>query len=98
MAAAHGAARRCIRRLRAMRRPYTGRAQEEDGLGLNMPSTLFPRQCRGAVLGEDAYREAITTALYERQAQRTGKPFVIHDGPPFANGPLHIGRRRRLVR
>ncbi len=31
--------------------------------------------------------------LYERiQAQRTGAPtFVLHDGPPFANGDVHIG-------
>jgi len=30
--------------------------------------------------------------LWNWQAQQTDRPlFVLHDGPPFANGPLHIG-------
>ncbi len=31
--------------------------------------------------------------LYERvlEKNKDGKPFVLHDGPPYANGPIHIG-------
>lgn len=25
------------------------------------------------------------------EKNRDGKPFVLHDGPPYANGPIHIG-------
>ena len=31
-------------------------------------------------------------------AKRTGrKPFVLHDGPPYANGHLHIGHALNKV-
>lgn len=31
--------------------------------------------------------------LYERvlEKNKDGEPFVLHDGPPYANGPIHIG-------
>lgn len=31
--------------------------------------------------------------IYERvlEKNKDGKPFVLHDGPPYANGPIHIG-------
>lgn len=31
--------------------------------------------------------------LYRRvlEKNKDGKPFVLHDGPPYANGPIHIG-------
>ena len=31
--------------------------------------------------------------IYERvlEKNRDGKPFILHDGPPYANGPIHIG-------
>ena len=25
------------------------------------------------------------------EKNKDGKPFVLHDGPPYANGPIHIG-------
>lgn len=25
-------------------------------------------------------------------SKSSGKPFILHDGPPYANGDLHIGR------
>ena len=25
------------------------------------------------------------------EKRRTAKPFILHDGPPYANGPIHIG-------
>ena len=30
--------------------------------------------------------------IYQRQAQdNPGEPFTLHDGPPYANGDLHMG-------
>ena len=31
----------------------------------------------------------LPTRVLEKNAD--GKPFVLHDGPPYANGPIHIG-------
>ena len=31
--------------------------------------------------------------IYEQvlEKNKDGKPFILHDGPPYANGPIHIG-------
>ena len=26
-----------------------------------------------------------------KEKNKNGKPFIVHDGPPYANGPIHIG-------
>jgi len=37
--------------------------------------------------------------LWEWQSKQIRRPlFVLHDGPPFANGPLHIGHFLNKVR
>jgi isoleucyl-tRNA synthetase len=37
--------------------------------------------------------------LWEWQTKQIHRPlFVLHDGPPFANGPLHIGHFLNKVR
>ena len=60
---------------------------------LNLPETAFPMR------GDLAKREPAWLAewtdkkLYQRIRQaRQGKPkFILHDGPPYANGDIHIG-------
>ncbi|TCJ15371.1 isoleucine--tRNA ligase [Parasulfuritortus cantonensis] len=60
---------------------------------LNLPDTPFPMR------GDLAKREPGWIAqwrerkLYEKiRAQSKGRPlFVLHDGPPYANGDIHIG-------
>lgn len=41
----------------------------------------------------DRYLQRCTEDLYEWQAANrpADKPFIIHDGPPYANGALHVG-------
>lgn len=41
----------------------------------------------------DQYLQQCTTALYQWQAAHRpeDKPFLLHDGPPYANGSLHVG-------
>ncbi len=60
---------------------------------LNLPDTKFPMR------GDLAKREPLMLAswqdrgFYQRiRAARRGAPrFVLHDGPPYANGDIHIG-------
>ncbi len=60
---------------------------------LNLPDTLFPMR------GDLAKREPLMLKqwqerqFYERiRAASVGRPrFVLHDGPPYANGDIHIG-------
>src|SRR5699024_1865009 len=60
---------------------------------LLMPKTAFPM--RGNLPNkEPVRREGWEEAnLYEKSLERTkGRPlFLLHDGPPYANGSLHIG-------
>lgn len=60
---------------------------------LNLPRTTFPMQA-GLVQSEPKRLEKWqATGLYGRiRAARAGAPrFVLHDGPPFANGDVHVG-------
>ena len=60
---------------------------------LNLPETPFPMR------GDLARREPLwirqwqETRLYERLRERCkGRPkYVLHDGPPYANGDIHMG-------
>ena len=60
---------------------------------LNLPQTAFPMEAR-LVQNEPARLEKWKSSrLYEQiQAARAGAAkWVLHDGPPFANGDIHIG-------
>jgi len=60
---------------------------------LNLPDTVFPMR------GDMAKREPQMLARWQEQqrykklrAAKAGKPkFILHDGPPYANGDIHIG-------
>ncbi len=60
---------------------------------LNLPETSFPMR------GDLAKREPAwlkswqERKVYERirQARKGAKKFILHDGPPYANGDIHIG-------
>ena len=60
---------------------------------LNLPETEFPMR------GNLAQREPQMLARWTeqdlygavRQAKAGKKPFILHDGPPYANGSIHIG-------
>src|SRR5699024_1818508 len=60
---------------------------------LLMPKTKFPM--RGNLPNKEPVRreEWEANKVYEKSLARTeGRPlFVLHDGPPYANGDLHIG-------
>ncbi len=60
---------------------------------MNLPTTDFPM--RGNLPQNEPKRlekweaEGLYWKVLEKNAQ--GTPFVLHDGPPYANGPIHIG-------
>lgn len=60
---------------------------------VNLPSTDFPMRANLPQREPEtlAYWEEIK--LYEElcKKNRGKKPFVLHDGPPYANGDLHMG-------
>ncbi len=66
---------------------------------LNLPKTSFPMRAdltrnEPRMLDfwkeTDAYREMVN-------ANRDGKTYVLHDGPPYANGHIHIGTAMNKV-
>src|SRR5260370_5609399 len=60
---------------------------------LNLPQTDFPMKADLVAREPERLKKWAEGKLYEQiQAQRAGAPkFVVHDGPPFANGDVHIG-------
>ncbi|MGN6642274.1 MAG: isoleucine--tRNA ligase [Verrucomicrobiota bacterium] len=60
---------------------------------LNLPRTDFPMKADLVTREPERLKKWQAADLYGKiQAQRAGEPkFVLHDGPPFANGDVHIG-------
>src|SRR5947199_7811501 len=60
---------------------------------LNLPRTDFPMKANLAQREPEMVRRWTETRVYERLlAANAGKPrFVLHDGPPYANGHIHLG-------
>ncbi len=67
--------------------------KEQNKYKLNLPETTFPMR------GDLAKREPAwlkqwqEKKLYERirTSRKGAKKFILHDGPPYANGDIHIG-------
>ena len=60
---------------------------------LNLPETEFPMRGNLAQREPEMLKRWIEQDLYGavRQAKAGKKPFILHDGPPYANGSIHIG-------
>ncbi|MEP7077685.1 MAG: isoleucine--tRNA ligase [Chthoniobacterales bacterium] len=60
---------------------------------LNLPRTEFPMKANLAQREPEILRTWEETRVYEQiQKARAGAElFVLHDGPPFANGDVHMG-------
>src|ERR1039457_515628 len=60
---------------------------------LNLPQTAFPMKADLITREPARLKKWETAGLYASiQADRVGaEKFVLHDGPPFANGEVHIG-------
>ena len=60
---------------------------------LNLPKTEFPMRGNLPENEPKILEEVFEKGLYEKMLKKNeGKtPFVLHDGPPYANGEIHIG-------
>lgn len=60
---------------------------------LNLPQTAFPMKANLANREPEMLKHWQDIDLYQQiRDTSAGRPkFVLHDGPPYANGPIHIG-------
>ena len=60
---------------------------------LNLPETGFPMRGDLAKREPDMLKNWYAKNVYQkiRQASKGKKSFILHDGPPYANGSLHLG-------
>ncbi len=60
---------------------------------LNLPSTAFPMKANLAQREPEQLQQWEENRLYEqiRKTSKGREPFILHDGPPYANGNIHIG-------
>ncbi len=60
---------------------------------LNLPKTDFPMKANLATREPEILKTWEDTRLYEQiqEARAGAELFVLHDGPPFANGDVHMG-------
>ncbi|MGH8559851.1 MAG: isoleucine--tRNA ligase [Methylococcales bacterium] len=60
---------------------------------LNLPNTSFPMKADLANREPEQLNQWNKAGLYAQIRERfAGKPkFILHDGPPYANGAIHIG-------
>ena len=67
--------------------------QRDYNQTLNLPSTEFPMRAGLPVREPEALKKWQESDLYHEIMKRNeGKPlYVLHDGPPYANGIIHLG-------
>ena len=60
---------------------------------LNLPETSFPMRGDLAKREPEWLKSWQQKRVYERirKARKGAKKFILHDGPPYANGDIHIG-------
>ncbi|MBE9503645.1 MAG: isoleucine--tRNA ligase [Proteobacteria bacterium] len=60
---------------------------------LNLPKTDFPMKAKLAQKEPETLKRWIDEGLYGklRERSRGRKKYILHDGPPYANGNIHIG-------
>ena len=63
------------------------------GKTLNLPKTDFPMRGNLPQKEPDMLKTWQETDIYNKRLNRNlgNKKFVLHDGPPYANGEIHLG-------
>ena len=66
--------------------------KKDYGQTLNLPKTDFPMRA-SLPENEPNLQKVFDDGLYEKilEKNKDNKPFILHDGPPYANGEIHIG-------
>ena len=73
--------------------------KKDYGKTLNLPQTDFPMRGNLPENEPKILENVFENDLYEKMLEKNkGKePFVLHDGPPYANGEIHIGHSLNKV-
>ena len=73
--------------------------KKDYGKTLNLPKTDFPMRGNLPENEPHIFNEVFENGLYEKMLKKNeGKePFVLHDGPPYANGEIHAGHALNKV-
>ncbi len=60
---------------------------------MNLPETAFPMRANLSTREPEwlKFWQDIDVYALGLEANRDGEPFVLHDGPPYANGHIHMG-------
>ena len=60
---------------------------------LNLPKTDFPMKANLSLREPEMLARWDEMHIYERirEVSRGRKPYILHDGPPYANGSIHLG-------
>ncbi len=60
---------------------------------LSLPKTAFPMRANLAKREPEILARWDAERIYEKllEARRDAEPYVLHDGPPYANGHIHYG-------
>lgn len=63
-----------------------------------LPVTSFDQRANSVVREPQLQKWWATEGIYEKLAvSNTGPKFILHDGPPYANGNLHIGHAMNKI-
>lgn len=84
---------RCYKRLcLSLRYSHDNSLNQAYNHTVQLPKTEFPMRA-DAVTREVLIQQNCFKGVYEAQREKfQDRPlFVVHDGPPFANGPVHMG-------
>ena len=73
--------------------------KKDYGKTLNLPKTEFPMRGNLPQREPEFQEKVLDNGLYEKILKKNeGKEkFVLHDGPPYANGEIHIGHALNKV-
>ncbi len=60
---------------------------------LNLPQTAFPMRANSVQREPERIAHWEKIGLYDRIQEKNaeGEDFILHDGPPYANGDIHLG-------
>jgi isoleucyl-tRNA synthetase len=60
---------------------------------INLPKTAFPMKANLPQNEPKILARWEQTGIYERirQARKGSPTYILHDGPPYTSGPIHMG-------
>ncbi len=60
---------------------------------LNLPKTDFPMKANLSVRENDILDKWLKMGIYDKilSKNKKNRKFILHDGPPYANGEIHLG-------